>query len=167
MPQLSPGNAPESGAEPKPENAAAPAGSPQRASGAEVESDDTKKNQPKADFKADPPTKPSGAQAEPAEFAKDGGSVSPNMVPSGGGPVPLGSLAPEEQKRRLELKRTSGRLPDEEELDEDKLAELSAPEIRAIGVSRGYKMPDTGGRRTMRRTFLRAQEEDPEFDKVS
>lgn len=163
MPQLSPGNAPASGAEPKPENATAPAGSPQRASGAEVEADDRKKKQPKADFQGPATEKPSGAQAEPAEFAKDGGSVPPNMVPSGGGLVPLGSLPPEEQERRLDLRRTSGRLPDEEEFDEERLAAMSAPEVRAIGTSRGYKMPDMGGRKTMQRAFLHAQEEDEAF----
>jgi hypothetical protein len=146
----------------------APAGSPAAISAAppiKDAADPGGSKKPAGDFLGTLPPKPTGAQAEEAEFARDGGSVPAGFVPSGGGPVPAGSLPEAEQKRRLDLKRTSGRLPDNEELDEDTLGGMSAPDLRALGVSRGYKMPDAGGRATMMREFLVGQRADERFRK--
>lgn len=112
------------------------------------------------DFLGKAPPKPAGAQREEAEYAPDGGTVPAGFVPSGGGPVPLGSLSEAEQGRALRLRRADGRLPDNKRLDEEDLDNMTVPDLRALGASRGYKMPDSGGSTATRRAFLHFQEED-------
>lgn len=171
MPQDSPGNNPNVEGSPAPGSGTArisvgPTGSPQQASAAPPVEDAAKPKGPTApggDFLGKLPPKPSGTQKEEAEFAKDGGSVPAGFVPSGGGPVPLGSLPAAEQERALQLRRQDGRRPDDKELGEKDLEGMSAPDLKALGVSRGYKMPDAGGRKAMQRAFLRFQEEAPTF----
>ena len=113
---------------------------------------------------------PRGLQAEDALFVSNG-QVASDMVPSPTGLQPVGAVAatPEEAKEMIEKRKTDHQAYVEgtaklENIDEQTINRLGKTELRAIGVQRGYKMPDTGTR-AMRATFLAEQAKDERVGK--
>lgn len=107
--------------------------------------------------------KPQGLQAEPANFSVTG-TIPADVVSSPGGFVPLSSVSEGDREARLES--TLGKQPIGDQLNEltrEDLEGMDGPSVRAVGVQRGYRMPDMGGSRTMRASFLREQEKDERF----
>lgn len=107
--------------------------------------------------------KPRGLQAEPALFVSNG-QVPHDMVPSSSGLQPVAAVAatPEEAKEKIdqrveEHQRYVSRTQDKDRvLDEATVGRLSKTELRAIGLQRGYDMPDAGTR-AIRASFLSEQ----------
>jgi hypothetical protein len=124
----------------------------------------TPEGAPKAgDFAPVDYPKPQGLQKEPANFSPTG-TIPAEMVSSPGGFIPISSVAGDELEARLES--TYGKQPigDQlEELTDEQLVGMDGPSVRAVGLQRGYRMPEMAGSRTMRATFLREQGKDERF----
>jgi hypothetical protein len=83
------------------------------------------------------------------------GSVDPRTVGSPSGPVPVSTVASDtktadaklEERRRSVGAARKGIAFEYEELSEEQLGRMSAAEIRAVGQTRGYEIPDIAGRR--------------------
>jgi hypothetical protein len=114
----------------------------------------------------DPDGKPQGLQAESALFVSNG-SVPHDVVATPTGPQPVGAVAgsaEDAQKmidQRVEdheryVRRTQ---PTDRFLDKATVGRLGKPELRAIGIQRGYDMPEAGTR-SIRTAFLTQQADD-------
>lgn len=113
---------------------------------------------------------PRGLQAEDALFVSNG-QVASDMVPTPTGLQPIGSVAasPEEAQTMIDKRKEdhlayvagTAKL---DELDEPTINRLGKTELRAIGLQRGYKMPDSGTR-AMRAAFLAEQGKDERVGK--
>lgn len=110
--------------------------------------------------------KPKGLQAEPALFVSNG-SISSTDVPTPQGLQPIGAIATSpEHGEQLQAQRKADhqKYVDKtkvhtHKLDEATVGRLHRTELRAIGLQRGYKMPESGHRVT-RAAFLDAQSKD-------
>jgi hypothetical protein len=114
---------------------------------------------------AEGPQKPRGLQAESALFVSNG-SISSTDVPSPSGLQPIGAVATsvEHGRKLVETRKRDHeafvrRSPRAEALDESQVNTMGRAELAAIGVQRGYDMPDAGTRAT-RAAFLAAQDND-------
>jgi hypothetical protein len=115
----------------------------------------------KGDFAPVDYPEPSGAQAEPANFTF-GGTIPSNMVSSTNGFVPVSAVSDPEEALERTLASTR-RIRDDRKLSEEELEAMDGPSVRAIGVQRGYEMPDLAGGGVTRRRFLAQQEKDEAF----
>lgn len=119
----------------------------------------------KGDFARVQLAEPSGLQAEPAAFST-AGTIPQGMVasPSGHIPATVTNASPEDVNRTL---NSTGRNSDNRKLTEREVESLSGPDLRAIGVQRGYDMPALAGTRTQRRVFLEKQSADSRFKETA
>jgi hypothetical protein len=108
---------------------------------------------------------PRGLQAEDALFTSNG-QVASDMEASPTGLQPIGanSATPEEAQKKIDQRKADHqayieRSPKLERLDEPTIGRLGKTELRAIGLQRGYDMPETGTR-AMRAGFIAAQDKD-------
>jgi hypothetical protein len=116
------------------------------------------------------PQKPRGLQAKAALFVSNG-SIPHDSMPSPSGLVPVGAVVGSQEeaqdridKRVEEHKKYVTRTVRHKRLDEETVARMGHPELRAIGNARGYDMPE-GGHRTTRAAFLKAQDADKSLAK--
>lgn len=123
--------------------------------------------EPQADLQGVKGPKNPGAGAEERARFTTNGTLAARLVGSPSGPVPASArTASKEQADRLieqrdkDLEREAERRAGFVELTEDKLASMSAPEIRAVAEDRGYDMRYRGGRQATAREFLKLQGED-------
>lgn len=112
----------------------------------------------------------SGAQLEPARFTSNG-QLPHNIVPTPSGPVPAGALglSPEDTQARVDEVNQAhddyvNRRISRQFLAPETVQRLSAAELRAIGQSRGYSIPESGTRST-RAAFIEAQDNDDQVQK--
>lgn len=111
------------------------------------------------------PQTPRGLQAETAMFVSNG-SISATDIPSPTGLQPVSNVATSVEHAR-ELVKTKkdehaafvNRSVKAKRLDEDEVARMGRAELNAIGVQRGYDMPEAGTRAT-RAAFLAGQDAD-------
>lgn len=108
---------------------------------------------------------PRGLQAEDALFSSNG-QIASDMEASPTGLQPIGMTvnSPEEAQEKIDRRREEHqkyveRSPRLEALDEPTIGRLGKTELRAIGLQRGYTMPETGTR-AMRASFIAAQDKD-------
>lgn len=111
------------------------------------------------------PQKPRGLQAEPALFVSNG-SVPHQAIASPSGLQGPGAVlgSPEEAKRMVdarveEHKAFVERSVSTKRLDEATISRLGRAELAAIGLQRGYDIPEAGARAT-RAAFARGQDTD-------
>lgn len=108
---------------------------------------------------------PRGLQAEDALFSSNGQIASDmEASPTGLQPIGAASASPEEAREKMERRKADHkayieRSPRLENLDEPTIGRLGKTELRAIGLQRGYEMPETGTR-AMRASFIAAQDKD-------
>lgn len=105
----------------------------------------------------------SDEQTAPARYAVNG-QVENGMVPSNYGPVPVAAVARDADHAKELLDQHNENLRKQilrprTKLTEAQISRASKQELRAIGISRGYDIPEAGSRVT-REAFLRAQDED-------
>lgn len=124
---------------------------------------------------ADGPQKPTGLQAEPAEWTTNG-TIPPNSLPSPSGPVPAAALhsTKEAADKAVEDAYDAAdqefdeRFAQRTEIDADTIGRMSGAEIRAVATDRGYKdVTGLTGRKGSRSAFLKAQSEDTSVKKGS
>lgn len=108
---------------------------------------------------------PRGLQAEDALFSSNGQIASDmEASPTGLQPIGAASASPEEAQEKIAKRKADHqayieRTPRLEQLDEPTIGRLGKTELRAIGLQRGYTMPETGTR-AMRASFIAAQDKD-------
>lgn len=161
-------------------NASATATTPSSATGQAKENDSGKEDErlegrdeqqepqnapTKGDFAQVKTEAPKGLQAEPANFTTSG-TIPAGFVSSPTGFVPLSAVSDPEAALERTL-AANGRNRDERKLSEEEVEAISGVELRAIGVQRGYELPDFAGQHTMRRRFLREQEKDESLTEKS